>query len=86
MSFLLVIVIHSIDNVFLSVLDDFPNGTSYHVPGREGGDGQTLPLPFQHHSLVIFQLGDLLKSSIDIIQGEQSEVFDIVPGLEEDGG
>ena len=48
---------------------------------REGGDCQTLPLPFQHHSLVILQLGYLLKCGVNIVQCEQGEVLYVMPRL-----
>ena len=48
---------------------------------REGGDCQTLPLPFQHHSLVILQLGYLLKCGVNIVQCEQCEILYVVTRL-----
>ena len=67
-----------------SVLHDAPDGPSYHVPCGEGGQGKPLPLPFQHHSLVIFQLSDLLECGVNVIQGEEGEVLNVVPGLDGD--
>ena len=82
MPFLLVVIIHGVHNILLSILHDAPDGPSYHVPCGEGGQGEPLPLPFQHHSLVIFQLGYLLESGVNIVQGEESEVLYVVPGLD----
>ena len=83
MPLLLEVIIHGIHDILLPILHDAPDGPSYHVPCGEGGQGEPLPLHFQHHSLVIFQLGDLLECGINIVQGEEGEVLNVVPGLDE---
>ena len=83
MPLLLVVIIHGVHNILLPILHDAPDGPSYHVPCGEGGQGEPLPLPFQHHSLVIFQLGYLLESCVYIVQGEECKVLNVVPGLDE---
>ena len=41
---LLVVVVDSIDDVLLPILDNLPHGPAHHVAGREGSDGQSVPL------------------------------------------
>jgi hypothetical protein len=45
------IVVDGVDNVFLAVLDDLPDGTSDHVTSGNWGDAQTFALAFEQHSL-----------------------------------
>jgi hypothetical protein len=45
------IVVDGVDNVFLAVLDDLPDGTSDHVTSGNWGNAQTFALAFEQHSL-----------------------------------
>jgi hypothetical protein len=53
---LFMIVVDSVDDVLLAVLDNPPDGAADHVARRHGGDAQALPLPAQAHRLVVLQL------------------------------
>ena len=50
-TFPFVIVVDGIDNVFLAVLDDLPDGSSDHVTRRNWGDAQAFALAFEKHGL-----------------------------------
>lgn len=45
-TFLFVVEVHRIHNVTLTILEDPPNCTTYHVTGRLGWDAEANPLPW----------------------------------------
>jgi len=57
-TYLLVVVVDSVDNVLLAVLEDPPDGAPDHVPGGDGRDDEALALAAQAYRLVVLQLTD----------------------------
>ena len=81
MPLFLVVVVHSVDNVLLPVLDNLPDGAPHHVARRQRGDGQPLALASQTDGLTVLHLGHLLETGVHLVQGEQIKLFNIVTGL-----
>ena len=83
MSLLLVVVVHSVDDVLLPVLHNLPDGPADHVTGWDGSHRQSLHFPLQVDGLVVFELSHLLKTQINLVQAELVKVLNTVSGLQQ---
>ena len=63
MSLLLVIVVYSVQDVLLSVLEYLPHGPAHHMTGCIRCYSQSVALPFQGYILRVLQLDYLLYST-----------------------
>ena len=82
MSLLLVVVVHSVDNVLLPILHNLPDGPADHVASRDGGHRQTLHFPLQIDGLAVLELSHLLETQIHLVQAELVEILNAVSGLQ----
>ena len=84
MALLLVVVVHGVHDVLLPVLDDLPERAADHVTRGQRRDRQPLALALQTDGLAVLQLRHLLETGVNLVQGEQVELFYVVSRLEKD--
>ena len=78
---LLVVIVHGVHDVLLPVLDDLPERAADHVARGQRRDRQPLALTLQTDGLAVLQLGHLLETRVNLVQGEQVELFYVMSRL-----
>ena len=71
----MVVVVDSVDDLLLAVLEYLPNCAADHVAAGQGSDLQTLAFAFQAHRLRVLELLHALEGRVDVVQREQVELF-----------
>jgi hypothetical protein len=82
----MMVIVDGVDDLFLAVFENFPNGTSDNVTPGKSGYLQTLAFALQMDRLGILDLKYLVKGIVNVVQIEKIKVFALLLGLKGEKG